>query len=332
MKQLNSKLVTLIDLLNDQAFHTGIKLGKQLQVSRTAIWKMITKLVDYQIPIIRSRTSGYALKEPLTLLNRVMLKKALAKFNIHQLSIFESIPSTQAYLSHQPIRNNSFNICLAEMQTQGRGRFNRLWYSPFGQNIYLSISTVLKKDLSQLNGLPIVIALSLANALNNNCHLKEPILIKWPNDLIYNQRKLSGILVEVFAEAHGFSKIIIGIGVNINLKNQEKMPIDQLWTSLYEITGCYYDRNILLSAIIPELIKGLVLFESKGLLPFLPMWHKRDYLYGKRIWATTESTSISGKAMGITDHGCLKIQQDNHEIMTFSVGDISLHKGAKLSN
>jgi BirA family biotin operon repressor/biotin-[acetyl-CoA-carboxylase] ligase len=331
MIRQNSKLVALVALLCDQQFHGGLELGKYLGVSRTAIWKMIDKLTDYQIPIARVKGKGYALKEPLSLLDKNKLQHALKNTDIQNISIFESIPSTQTYLSQQPA-TFSFDICLAETQTQGRGRLNRSWNSPFGKNIYMSISRLLKKDLSQLSGLTLVVALSLAKAIDHRCQFPKPIAIKWPNDLLYDGMKLSGILVEIFAEANGFSRIIIGIGVNVNLKNSKQITINAPWTSLSEIGGQYYERNALISTIINELTRTIATFETNGFAPFVSEWRKRDYLYGQPINATTHSQTISGKGVGITPDGHLKIMKHNDQVVAFSAGDISLHNESNLSD
>jgi BirA family biotin operon repressor/biotin-[acetyl-CoA-carboxylase] ligase len=323
MIRLNSKLVRLVELLNDQQFHDGSYLGEKLGISRTAVWKMITKLTEYDIPIIRVKGKGYLLKEPLILLNSKKIKSLLKDVDINTISIFEAMPSTQTYLTGQPCQS-SFDICLTEIQTQGRGRLNRSWYSPFGQNIYMSISRLLKKDLSQLNGLTLIIALSLADAIDKFCNFETPILTKWPNDLMYNEKKLAGLLVEVVAESNGFSRIIIGMGVNVNLKKEEsRKKINKPWTSLSQINSQYYDRNLLMSAIIHHLARDLVIFEKEGLAAFMLKWKKRDYLYGKSITATVNSNHISGTAMGITPTGHLKIKTKN-QVLDFSVGDISL--------
>jgi len=326
MAFLNPKLVALVELLNDQQFHDGICLGGKLGISRTAVWKMITKLTEYEVPIIRVKGKGYLLQEPLVLLHQNKLKTLLKDIKTNTISVFESIPSTQTFLSEQSCKV-SMDICLTEEQTKGRGRLNRSWHSPFGKNIYMSISFLLKKDLSQLDGLTLMIALSLATALNDSGALPKPISVKWPNDLIYDEMKLAGILVEVFAETNGFSRIIIGMGVNVNLKQKySEQQINKPWTSLFQIGDHYYDRNVLVSAIIHKLVKDIDIFEKKGFIAFIPKWRQRDYLYGKSINAKAHLNTISGKAIGITSSGHLKIKTKNNQLLNFSVGDISLQR------
>lgn len=328
MVRLNPNLVAVVKLLQDLQFHTGTELGKCLGVSRVAIWKMVAKLIEYQMPITSVKGKGYALTEPLLLLDKQKIQDRLTALNIHHLNIFESISSTQIYLCNQP-PTTSFEICVAELQTQGRGRLNRSWYSPFGKNLYMSVSRLLKKDLSQLTGLTLVVAMSLAKAIDDFCCFPKPVLIKWPNDLLYNGMKLAGILVEVFAEANGFSKIIIGIGVNVNLKNEE-LTLDAPWTSLHQISGHYYDRNAFLLTVVSELTQAILHFEEKGFTPFVSEWHKRDYLHGQLVNAAAHSQQIVGQVAGITSEGHLKIKKNN-QMIVFSAGDISLHKTAEFT-
>ena len=327
MIRLHSTLTDLVELLSNQQFHHAIDLAQTLNISPTAVLKMIKTLTEYDIPIHHVHGKGYVLKQPLILLNFKKINQLLKDININHIAIFETIASTQTYLSNQPTDESSLNICLAETQTQGRGRLNRSWYSPFGQNIYMSISCILKKNLSQLNGLPLVVALSLADAIDKFCHFDMPIFTKWPNDLICNQKKLAGILVNVIPNRTFFSNIIIGIGLNVNLKKENgRNQINQSWTSLSQINPQYYDRNLLISAIIHQLTLDMKIFQQKGWLPFISQWRKRDYLYGKSITATTHSGSIIGKAMGVSSAGHLKIKTNTNQWLNFSVGDIELNK------
>ena len=135
-KKTNHKLSQLLEVLSDGEFHDGNALGDALQMTRSAVWKMIKKLERYDIQINSVKGKGYALCEPLILLDTDKICNKLHEKKT-QLTLFESMASTNEYL--RALRHpKGIRFCLAEQQTAGKGRLNRDWHSPFGKNIYLS--------------------------------------------------------------------------------------------------------------------------------------------------------------------------------------------------
>ena len=110
------------------------------------------------------------------------------------VEIFNQIDSTNSYLLNKKQVINELNICIAEMQTKGKGRSGKVWESPKKKNIYLSIGTLLNKEISELDGFSILIALMICNALEDLYKIKAKI--KWPNDLYLKNKKFGGILIE----------------------------------------------------------------------------------------------------------------------------------------
>ncbi len=146
--------------------------------------------------------------------------------NIH---VLDTVDSTNRFLKDLPA-SDDIDVCCAETQTQGRGRFGRSWHSPYGENIYCSIRWRFDCDFSKLSGSSLVVSLAVLAALKD---ISPEIRIKWPNDLLWHGKKLCGSLIEVV----GQSDVVIGIGINVNA-----IPNDQSWCSLYEITGQHDDR------------------------------------------------------------------------------------------
>ena len=151
MKDTNEKLIEICNILNDLNFHDGTSIGEKLKVSRTAVWKWISKLQSYGIEVTKVKGKGYLLKEPLILLDSKKIRSLLKSKNF-TIDIVESIDSTNNYLNNHD-KSAIPHICIAEHQTSGRGRFSRSWYSPFGKNIYFSMQYSIKQDISQLGGL-----------------------------------------------------------------------------------------------------------------------------------------------------------------------------------
>ncbi len=165
-------------------------------------------------------------------------------------------------------------ICLAERQIQGRGRRGRQWISPLGGNIYLSVLWKLPFGPAQLSGLSLAIATSVVDTLHN-IGLKD-VGVKWPNDIVWRERKLAGILLEIGGESAGPSFVIVGLGLNIQLNKEFAGDIDQPWVDLDSISKKPIERNKLVAELISAIIQTFNRFEYDGLKPFLPKWRQYD--------------------------------------------------------
>lgn len=321
MKKLSTELIQLVTILNDGQYHDGTSLGYTLGMTRSAIWKMIKKLESYDIQIASLKGKGYALIEPLILLNQKLISKQINQKS--NLMILESVGSTNDILREN--KNTNINICLAEQQTAGRGRFQRDWYSPFAQNIYLSCAYAFNKDISELGGLSLVVGLAVLKTLELY-HLPHSLFMKWPNDILYQNRKIAGNLIEIEAESHGLCRAIIGIGINVNLIPRKTIPINQSWTSLRHEAGHYIDRNQLAISLIDNLLQYLAQFEKDGLLPFVDEWNAVDGLLNQTVTVKNANQKISGQAKGIDTKGHLILELLDGKRQSFSSGDTSIAK------
>ncbi|MFZ2314404.1 MAG: biotin--[acetyl-CoA-carboxylase] ligase [Gammaproteobacteria bacterium] len=320
MKKLTDTFTKLVGILNDGHYHDGTKIGEALNMTRSAVWKAIKKMEGYGIKVDSVKGKGYALLEPLILLNEKIIKKGLSSKNV-SLSVFESVDSTNNYLrSHL---SKKISVCIAEKQTHGKGRLDRTWHSPFGQNISLSCAYPFQKDISELAGLSLVVSLSVAKSLQMY-HYPLPLLIKWPNDLIYDNKKLAGSLIEIQAESNGLCHAIIGIGINVNMLLENE--ISQPWTSLRKMTANYLDRNELSIVLIDNLINDLAVFEKSGLNAFLEEWKLVDYLSNKEIAIKNNGQKICGRYVGISSLGHLLLELEDGTIQGFSSGDSTVLK------
>jgi len=322
IKKINPNLFSIVDTLNKGGYHDGISLGKPLGITRAAVCKLIKKLKDYNVKIDSIKNKGYALREPFILLDKSKIKQYCKNSDI-DIDIFESLPSTNDYLKLQKHLIEP-TVYLAEQQTHGRGRLNRHWYSPFGQNIYFSCLYYLEKDVSELAGLSLIISLAVAHLLKQY-HLSN-IQIKWPNDVLYKGSKLSGNLIDVEAETCGLCRIIIGIGININMLNDERRNITQKWTSLREISQQYIDRNQTCAQLIEILIVYLKKFAIHGLGIFMDEWKSIDLLMNKTITLKCGAQEFTGRVMGINHLGNLLVEVSPGIIKKFSSGEASIVK------
>lgn len=321
IKKVQASLIDIVNQLADGEYHDGTAIGQSLNITRSAVWKTIKKLTRYHIKIDSIKGKGYALREPISLLDLKKIKKSHPSiFTIH---LFETIDSTNEYL--KKIKNVKQPVfCLAEHQTQGKGRFNRKWYSPFGQNIYLSCRFPFKKDVSELAGLSLVVGLVVRKTLKQ-FGLDDRLKVKWPNDIYYDNKKLSGVLIEIQAESHdGISHAIIGIGINVNLLSSNATQISQPWISMRKILNQMIDRNLICRLLIQHLIENLNEFEAKGFSPFMDEWMLADCLMNKTIMLRNLKEKLKGTVRGINHQGQLLLQLNDGSIKALSSGDATI--------
>lgn len=237
------------------------------------------------------------------------------------LNIEASLDSTNSALQRLPVEQQHAMVMMAEFQSAGRGRRGRQWFSPLGQNLYLSLGWMFDKPLSGLGCLPLVVALATARALSRAG--LEGHRVKWPNDLLLEGRKLGGCLVEVQGDTRGPCHAVIGVGINVHMPVSESTAvIDQPWTDLQShVPEC--SRNKLATWLLEELITQLVLFSEQGFAPFREPWQQMDGLYGQTINVYTGSQSIQGRASGIDAHGALLLDTGT-QILSLHSGEVSL--------
>lgn len=253
------------------------------------------------------------------LLTREKIHLAIEPENALHLSgieIFDSIDSTNTYLLKKAKQGAASGlVCLAEQQTQGRGRLGRSWYSPHGTNIYCSILWRFDNLTQDISGLGIAIGVMVINALHQY-GIQSEIKLKWPNDVLALNRKLSGILLE----RSGQSNVVIGVGLNVDIKHAQ----EKSWVDITELTGCPAKRNFLTGLLLNEMLKKLPLFERCGLGLFLSEWQKYDALLGKNVTIITPEKEMVGVMRGINNAGELLLENDMDEIQAFRYGEVSV--------
>ncbi len=322
MKSLTPRQSHLLNILADGTCHSGQQLGETLGISRTAIWKNIDHLEAVGIAIERIPQQGYRLKTPFIPLNEHAIRQVLPQVLNQALTLhlFASLNSTNRFLKTQP-PTPSLTCCIAETQTHGRGRFGRYWHSPFGENIYCSLTYHSEADPTELSGLSLVISLAVLQALK--AYTTSPIKIKWPNDLLWNDKKLAGILIEMTAESHGGTDLIIGVGLNVNTPTENNSNVDKPWCSLYEIVGHTLDRNKLIADLITQLHQHLEHFSRKGFAAFHDAWNQHDYLRHRTVCVTNPSGTLKGQVLGVNEMGFLLLEDAYGTTHMLSSGDTS---------
>lgn len=315
----------LLILLADGKFHSGEELSDYLGVSRTAIWKQVSKLEELGIQVNAVKGKGYRLQQSIDLLSLAGIRRHLNEtasniFNCIDLHL--SIGSTNRLAAES---TKTPSVCLAEMQTSGRGRRGRLWVSPFAKNIYLSLSWRFSESVASLDSLSLCVAVSLAKVLDEmGC---EGVELKWPNDVLVNGAKLAGILLEASGEVGGPVRVVIGIGLNVAMSEAQGEDIDQGWVALNRIVVESRSRNEIVAAILNEMADALPRFEQLGFAAFDHEWRDFDCLINHPVVLLLGTEKINGIARGVDSTGALLIEHDSG-IKAYRGGEVSVRPRA----
>jgi BirA family biotin operon repressor/biotin-[acetyl-CoA-carboxylase] ligase len=320
----------LVAVLADGRFHSGDDLGQHFGVTRSAIWKAVKKLSEIGLEVHSIRGRGYRLSEPITLLDKNSFLANVTSDNRARIKELEVLDCTDSTNSHtlRKIQNGSLSLtpgqtylCLAEMQTAGKGRRGRRWVSPFGHNLYLSMVQVYEGGASGLEGLSLVVGLALVKALHSSGF--SGLGVKWPNDVLWKGKKLAGILIEINGDIAGRCQVVIGVGLNLKQKQDEMQEVSQPWTSLGDLGFEQLQRNVLLGRILEFQLDALKRFESDGFPSFISDWALHDVTVGKKLELTTAMGSLTGIGEGVDVNGAL-ILRTKQGIRKFHGGEVSL--------
>ena len=321
----------LLQILADGKYHSGAELGRQFDVSRAAIWKVIQKLEnELGLSVFAVKGKGYRLQQPLELLEKNIILSKLTDTTVSQLNQFDilfDVDSTNQYLNSKSLDGAaSAYLVLAEHQTKGQGRRGRTWVSPFGGNLYLSLLWRFQEGPAQLGCLGLVIAVAIVRVLNQMGITDAGV--KWPNDIYWRDKKLAGILLEMRGESSGPSAVVIGIGANIAMpinKVDSIDVIDQPWIDIESILKSKVERNHFSSLIINEVFNVLNVFpeQQKNLLD---EWKNMDVLKDQIIEVHFPDKTIEGTALGINKDGALRLLSNGKEMICHS-GEVSIRRG-----
>ncbi len=206
-------------------------------------------------------------------------------------------------------------IVVAEKQEKGRGRFGRKWSSDLG-GLYMTI-LIKEKNLGRAKYLTLIAAVSVAKSIKNLSNLNAEV--KWPNDVLINDRKVCGILTETISGNGNYA--LVGIGANINQKKFNK-NISNKATSLKLETNKNYNINKIINIIINNFNSLYDYYNKKNYNKIISIWKKYSHTLGKKIKVKALSTTYVGKAIDIDDNCNLILRLRNGELKKIVEGDI----------
>lgn len=267
-----------------------------------------------------------------TALSTKAMQDALAQRGVNDLfvEVFDSLPSTSEYLSAKALQLNKDTasnaslmgqrqLCVADWQTNGNGRRGKSWVTERG-NVTFSMLLSLNKPPAELMGLSLVTGICVAESLSELATLS--VQLKWPNDVLVDDRKLCGLLTELVANVHGGTQIIVGVGINYKQPiNIEGGGLEAV--SLPKLCDEAPAREDIISDISARLLDAYALFAEQGWPAFADRWNQFDYLKGRQVRVINAGAEEHATAMGVDSSGALLIERDSQIRAVYS-GDVSV--------
>ena len=321
----------LLHALADGRTHSGEELARSFGITRAAIWKQVGKLEDWGLAVEAAPGSGYRLPRRLDLLAADAVRAALdpaVAARLAKLEVFTELGSTNRHLLAAAPPVGALDVCIAEYQTAGRGRRGRSWNVPLGGGICLSAGWQFAGMPAELAALTLAVGVVVRRVLQRVAGLE--IALKWPNDLVFDERKLGGILIELAAEAHGGAHVVAGIGLNVAVPD-ELLPSLSDWPRGAIDLRTALGRNAparaaLAGALINGLAELFADYPQQGFAAYRNEWRAADYLRGRAVRLDGEA-GVSGKAVGIDADGALLVETAKGERRRVVAGDVSVRTG-----
>ena len=310
-------------LLNADDFISGQEISEKLGVSRQAVWKSINALKEkgYEIQSVTNR--GYRLVSSPNYLNESSLKTLLHNKIIGKnLIVLDSVNSTNDYLKklgNEGCENGT--VVAAREQTRGKGRLGRTWQSKKDDGIAFSVLLRPNVAPSEVSAITPLAGLAVCKAIRE--YTKLDCVIKWPNDIIVGRKKLVGILTEMSAEFDAVEYVITGIGINVDHTSfPEEIAFKA--TSLLLETGRHIDKNEFLACVLEHLENEFVKNNLELTPTALSEYTDLCATVGRSVTFQRGTRRISGMAVGVSEHGELKVMMSDGTISLVNSGEVTV--------
>ncbi len=300
---------------------SGEQLSALLKISRSAVWKHIDQLREQGYDILAVPHLGYQLKSsPDKLLPGEVREGLKTRIIGREIVYRESVMSTMDEAFALAVNGAAEGtVVCADVQGRGRGRMGRVWSSPQGKGVYLSVILRPQMPPSQVARLTLLSAVAACEAVNRVSGVGAGI--KWPNDLLVRGRKLAGILTELNAEFDRVRFVVIGIGINVH-GGRGHLPA--VATSLKQ----ELKRDVSRVEVAREVLRSLEQWYTRALKSGFPVvferWKELSVTIGRRVSLRGPEGIREGEAVGLDEDGGLLVRLDSGETVKKISGDVVL--------
>ncbi|MDT8363529.1 MAG: biotin--[acetyl-CoA-carboxylase] ligase [Nitrosomonas sp.] len=320
----------ILRMLSDGNYHSGTVLGKALQVSRASISNALRDLDRYGLVIHRVTGKGYRWLNPVQWLELDQIRNHLEAYaDNFRITLVDCVESTNSILLRRAseqafLDQNQYIVLATEFQANGRGRRGRAWFSGLGDSLTFSVLWSSPCTMQALGGLSLAAGIAVVRALTA---IGIPgISLKWPNDILHNFHKLGGVLIELHGDMLSPVRVVIGIGLNVNMTDPVKHQIDQAVVDLASIVQSVPDRNRLLATLLLELTTICRLFAQRGFAPFREEWIRYHAYHHQSVRADfPDGRHETGIVSGVAADGTLLLDTPAGQLQLRS-GELSLRR------
>lgn len=316
----------ILDLLkqNSEGYVSGGRICEDFGVSRTAIWKYITKLKEEGYEIESVPKHGYKLIASPDLLTYAEVKEYLTTKKIGRCIMhYDSIDSTNEKAKNIALGAEHGTVVISEEQTSGKGRLGRSFVSPKGEGIWMSV--ILKPDIEPMK-VSIITQIGAAAVNKALSSINIDSAIKWPNDIVLNGKKVCGILTEMSCELTMVNFVVLGIGINVNLDEKSfGEEVINTATSLKIEMNEKVNRQKLAAKVLnyfEELYEAYVLKDD--ITGTIKICKEKSALIGKDIRVIRRGVNYPAKALDLDKDGSLIVEYENGETERLISGEVSI--------
>lgn len=307
----------ILKILKDSdKYVSGEEISHVLGISRAAVWKHIQNLKNEGYKIESVTNKGYKLggipdKLDIDKIHGMLKTKVIGQ----RIKYVNSTDSTNNECKRLEDKTDG-TLVIADAQTAGKGRLGRVWKSPHGSGIWMSI--LLKPDVSleSVSQITLIAGMAVCRAVGIDA------MIKWPNDVVIGGKKICGILTEMSAEIERINYVICGIGINVNIPSFPEELQDKATSMLVE-TGKKHDRERIAADVLNEFEKLYNSFIEKGFSFLADEYRKMCVTLNKDVRVIYRNNELTGKAVDIDDSGNLIVETENGQITVHS-GEVSV--------
>jgi BirA family biotin operon repressor/biotin-[acetyl-CoA-carboxylase] ligase len=320
-RQVTALLTLLAE--NGTIVISGARIAREIGVSRSTVWRWVTRLRELGVKVKGRAATGYFLEQVPDILTADMLRQRLrgSLFGKRIYHFFKTDSTNRVALELGHAGEPEGAVVLAEEQTAGRGRAGHSWHSERATGIYATM--LLRPRLSPVQAplLTMMAGLSAHAAVQSVAGLS--VDLKWPNDLLIQGKKVGGILTEMHAEPAQVRFVIVGIGINVN---QEKFPAELAAssTSLRLETGKTQSRLEVLVQFLRQFENDYKELLSAGAAGVVKRFEAvSSYARGKRVRVTNGNDTFTGVTDGLEDEGLLRVRRDDGKVSTVIAGEVA---------
>lgn len=320
----SNKTKILKILRNTDGYLSGQELCEQLGISRTAVWKYMKQLKEEGYEIQSVQNKGYCLMEVPDVLGESEIKSRMETQWVGQrVYFYEEIDSTNTQAKRLAEEDApSGTLVVSDCQVKGKGRRGRVWTSPKGEAIYMTILLRPQIRPDRASMVTLVMGLSVVQAIRNVLGLETSI--KWPNDVVLNRKKLVGILTEMSAQMDYIEYLVIGTGINANMTEFSEDLKDKATSLRMEM-----DRPVNRAALIAESMKSFeknyeIFEKTQDLSGLIEDYQAVLANLNQPVRVLEPGHEYSGIARGINEKGELLVEREDGTVTAVYSGEVSV--------